>query len=141
MINVVVSGVEESKQGARYADLHSLLPPTQRESLAMPGTNIADQCKMSSCKELSKKPERTVLMRFYCQCGLVWCEISPLALSSPCAYDTFFEFFWTQATLLIIIRFYSNFRSREVCCISFLWGKNRTILKVVRTVKKLKFIF
>ena len=79
--------------------------------------------------------------------------------------DTFFKCFCTQATLLKIIRFHSNLRSREVCCISFLGGKNKTSLfffytahstpvfvqktnvapkndlKVGRTVKKLKFNF
>ena len=39
--------------------------------------------------------------------------------------DTFFKFFCTQATLLIIIQFHSNLHRREVCCISFL-GKRQT---------------
>ena len=78
-------------------------------------------------------------------------------------FDGFFEFFWTQATLLIIIQFHSNLRSRKVGCISFLGEKTKLVyllysrfynclftivkfftkndLKVVRTVKKLKFIF
>ena len=70
--------------------------------------------------------------------------------------DTFFKCFCTQATLLKIIRFHSNLRSREVCCISFLVKKTELVnlfyssfytffvqksnfhqndLKVVRTVK------
>ena len=61
-----MSGVEESEQAARYADLHSLLPPTQRESLAMPGTNIADQYKMSSLKELSKKRNEDLMIFSRC---------------------------------------------------------------------------
>ena len=42
-------------------------------------------------------------------------------------FDGFFEFFWTQATLLIIIQFHSNLRSRKVGCISFLGEKTELV--------------
>ena len=41
--------------------------------------------------------------------------------------DTFFEFFCRHATLLILIQFYSNLRSREVCSFSFLGKKTELI--------------
>ena len=51
-------------------------------------------------------------------------NISTNPFTPMCRFsDTFFECLCTQATLLIIIRFHSYLRSREVYCISFLGGK------------------
>ena len=51
-------------------------------------------------------------------------NISTNPFTPMCRFsDTFFECLCTQATLLIIIRFHSYLRSREVYCISFLGKK------------------